>query len=432
MTYVPIFWLLASILMVPYRPGFMLGCAMLAFQYDNLYNTSVMGPSLFVIFLISMLFIAFIQKRLFVLVSYDYLIMLFGFLYVLAMFYSPDISTGIKISGRLVLLCIGYFFIGRLLSSSHIYSERYLYDFGTSILLLTLVFGYQSVGLQETSVRLVLGKGSPVGFSQMLDIACGFSLFYLLSASGINMWFKRIAMLPVFTGVMLLLLLNATRGTIVSLVFALCVYLAVSIFRWRPDSHFFSRSLSFGFMLVGVAVFLFQFGDQPGSASIGFSRLGMNFGAGGLQGDTSTANRLEFFSLAWEMFANAPLFGQGIGSFLWDGKPHYPHNVFMELLAETGLIATSVFTIILVKTGWMAARLFRYPLPEATIVAGLFFIMVVHQQISFALWMAKPMFFSMGVIVSLHLRLEKSQLASPLPQRPENSRGILLSDMHVK
>ena len=409
MTYVPLFWLIASLLLVPYRPGFLLGCAILAFQYDNLYNTTMMGPSLFVLFFSIMVLIAFVQRRSFVLNISDYLILSFGSLYVLAMLYSPDISAGIRISGRLVLLGMGYYFIGRFLSSNNIYRSQYIYDFGISILILSLAFGYLSVGLQESSARLLLGEGSAVGFSQMIDISAGFCLFYLLSVSGNHAWIKRFAMYIIFAGIMVLLLFNATRGTVVSLVFAVCVYFGVSVLQWKPGNRIFKRMLSLGFVIFGASVVLLQFSGQSEVLVFGLERLGMNFGPSGVRDDTSLMVRFELFRMAWDMFVQAPLFGHGIGSFLWNGKLYYPHNVFLELLAETGLMATTVFTIIFVRVGWMAFRLFRKNIPEVTIAGGIFLITAAHQQMSFALWMAKAMFLFMGVVVSYHIQLERPQ-----------------------
>lgn len=432
MIYVPIIWLIASLLVAPYRPGFLLGCALLAFQYDNLYNTTVVGPSIFVLFFCVIIFIALFQRRLFVLNNSDYLIMLFGVLYVLSALYSPEIGTGIKKSGSLILLCIGYYFAGRFLASNTVFRERYVFDLGISALILTLVFGYLSVGLQESSARLLLGGGSAVGFSQMIDIAAGFSLFYLVSASGRHAWAKQLVMLTLFVGVMTLLLFNATRGSVVSLVFAACVYLAALILQWKPGGRYLSRTMFLGFIMLGVFVILIQFSTQSGSLLYGLERLAMNFGPSGIQGDTSVTVRFLLFAKAMEMFAESPLFGLGVGSFTWNGFSSYPHNVFMELLAETGLITTAVFTLILTRTSWMGFRLFKYYLPEATIIAGLFFVLVAHQQLSFALWMARTMFFAMGAIVSLHVRLKYSQSPSTGPKPSAILSGELLPEEHVK
>lgn len=432
MTYLPFFWLIGSLLLVTYRPGFLLGCAMLAFQYDNLYNTTIIGPSLFVLFSCAMLFIAFIQRRLFVLNIHDYLIISFGALYLFAALYSPDIDAGFRKAAGLLVLCIGYYFIARFLASSPVYRERFIFDFGISVLILALIFGYLSVAQQVSSSRLLLGEGSAVGFSQMIDIAAGFSLFYLISVSGENAWIKRIAMLVLFAGIIALLLFNATRGTVVSLVFAVCVYIAVSIVRWRPGSRYVTRILPPALLMFGAFAVLVQFSVQSESLVFGLERLGMNFSAAGFQVDSSSAARMELFGLAWDMFAEAPLLGHGIGSFQYQTSLGYPHNVFLELLAETGLIGTSVFTVLFVKTGWMAGRLFKENLPAATIMAGLFFIMAAHQQISFSLWMAKAMFFSMGVIVSFYVQLEKSRPSSSLLNRPDYSSKDLLPYEQIK
>ena len=436
MTYVPIFWLIICIMVSPYRPGLLLACGILSYQYDDLYDTHVLGPSLFFLFAAITGITAFTQKRLITLNIYDYIIFSFGALYVMSSLYAPDFMVAINRSGRLVALCIGYYVIGRFNSSNTSFNKHYIFDFGVSVLLLSLTFGYLSVGLQEAggggAIRLSLGEGTAVGFSQMVDLAAAFSLFYMLSISGIDAWAKRFAMLVLFGGVGLLVLYNATRGTVVSLIFASCVYLAAAITQWRPGNRYLSRGLALIFLTIGASAFLLQFGDRSDLLGVGIDRLAMNFGLGGFQGDMSSGVRIKLFERAWDMFAQAPFLGGGVGSFVWNAKPYYPHNVFLELLAETGIITTAVFTFIFVRVGWMAFRLFRKNIPAVSIAAGIFLVTAAHQQMSFALWMSKAMFLFMGIIVTYHIQLEKPQLSSSTVKQPARLVNKLPSEAHVE
>ena len=68
-------------------------------------------------------------------------------------------------------------------------------------------------------------------------------------------------------------------------------------------------------------------------------------------GGTSTQGRLQRIEGAWEQITEAPVFGQGVGSFYWyHGDPSlerdYPHNILLELAAETGLVGVSLFVFL--------------------------------------------------------------------------------------
>ncbi|MFU8867007.1 O-antigen ligase family protein [Natronococcus sp.] len=58
--------------------------------------------------------------------------------------------------------------------------------------------------------------------------------------------------------------------------------------------------------------------------------------------DGSAATRLDLYWVAIESWSNAPLFGHGIGSYSIVGDvgrhPYWPHNLFLEVGAEAGLV----------------------------------------------------------------------------------------------
>lgn len=59
--------------------------------------------------------------------------------------------------------------------------------------------------------------------------------------------------------------------------------------------------------------------------------------------DASTEERLDLYNIALDTFQENPLFGGGISCFI---EGTYPHNVFLEILAENGLIAGLLFLIL--------------------------------------------------------------------------------------
>lgn len=70
--------------------------------------------------------------------------------------------------------------------------------------------------------------------------------------------------------------------------------------------------------------------------------------------DASSYERMQRFDAAKEMFFSKPFLGHGIGSFsmYYDGVDlkSYPHNIFLELLSEVGLLPFVIFTVLLIIT----------------------------------------------------------------------------------
>lgn len=82
---------------------------------------------------------------------------------------------------------------------------------------------------------------------------------------------------------------------------------------------------------------------------------------------SSFGMRTLLWGSAWKLFLAHPLFGTGLGSFdeayqragfsLVEGGARYPHNLFLQLLSETGLVGTGLFLVAL--GGWV--RRFKVP-----------------------------------------------------------------------
>ena len=74
---------------------------------------------------------------------------------------------------------------------------------------------------------------------------------------------------------------------------------------------------------------------------------------------TEDTERERLYRLAFQAFEESPIVGQGIGS-IWYTVGYYSHNLVMDLLAETGIIGTTIFLYLLLKTFLGLYRLMRY------------------------------------------------------------------------
>lgn len=95
-------------------------------------------------------------------------------------------------------------------------------------------------------------------------------------------------------------------------------------------------------LIVCVALFIVFASSFSIFESSGFSRITSSL--------TDDDNRKELYSLAWQSFGNSPLIGHGLGS-VWMEVGFYCHNLFFDLLVESGMLGLVLYVIICIKTG---------------------------------------------------------------------------------
>lgn len=63
-------------------------------------------------------------------------------------------------------------------------------------------------------------------------------------------------------------------------------------------------------------------------------------------GEDITTGRIEFYKKAWDAFLDYPIFGIGLGEYSkYTGVDHYPHNTYLQVLCEQGLVGFFFFVI---------------------------------------------------------------------------------------
>ena len=410
MSFAPILWFLVSLVLTFRRPGFLLACVFTAYVYENFYGVSGLGEALFLIFMVFTIMIFVLRGSSTPIFNLEMLLALFAALYVLSILYAPH--TGFALYKAVYFLgqCIGYYVIGRVLCTDPGYSERLVTDFGISIVLLMAMFGYLGVtgdDFYSSTTRLALG-GKPVGFSQTVDIALAFSLYYFLFSPAKDGWIKKSAALGAFGLLSYIALLNATRGTITSLVLGLIAFVGILVVTRSGSGVQLRVLMSLGFLVLASAVIVVHFlvGVTDGQLAYAIGRLTQNLGQRGYELDASSAIRLRMFGAAWELFLSAPILGHGTGSYYPLTSLAYPHNMFLQLLSENGAIMTMLFGVILAGYLSLGVKLLKATSFSIapSIAMGWFLVSFAHHQVSFSFEGAKPMFLAMGIIAGLYGR----------------------------
>lgn len=116
--------------------------------------------------------------------------------------------------------------------------------------------------------------------------------------------------------------------------------------------------------------------------------------ASGIELRTSEARK------AWAMFLQSPLLGVGVGNYAWHSydlqslpefrdvlKPElfsHSHNIFTQLLAETGIIGLSV-VVFLIFT-WLKQFRHQHSSPHTWLIGSALAVLFIHSNLEYPLW----------------------------------------------
>ena len=118
--------------------------------------------------------------------------------------------------------------------------------------------------------------------------------------------------------------------------------------------------------------------------------------------------RLKLYSSAWQLIKQKPLFGLGTGGFQKGGR-QYPHNIFLEIAVENGLLGLVIFLCFLFAICQRGHQFLNENFiknnKQAKII-GLIVLVVgislfTERQFSFRLDMHKDLFVFFGLIINL-------------------------------
>ena len=89
--------------------------------------------------------------------------------------------------------------------------------------------------------------------------------------------------------------------------------------------------------------------------------------------------RIQYYHDAIESFKKNPLIGKGVGMFSYEhgSRGAYPHNIFLEIAAEYGLIGIIIFWPFLIYLFYLALRLIKnIPLKHSFLIIPLWFLII--------------------------------------------------------
>lgn len=281
----------------------------------------------------------------------------------------------------LVLLFLGWALLTWTWSPSRVIARQYVMDYVTLDLFSMIAAGFVIAPSRERIVRFFLWAAffSTVIaiYGSWLYINYGFIMFYegfAYSGRAYLLWgygvaFGAVAVLAItifsrflsakqlVSGALLALctyfvLVSGSRGALLGLALGSLILLLGSgrLWKGRRFQVTTSQIIAFFALFLAVGYVAWMLAEGTTTQSIGrFVKLLRQ-----LEDDSVIlrANRFEYYAFAIEAWLRAPIFGNGLGSFsiLYRNMERYgaqPHNAFLEILAEYGLVGLALFLLVL-------------------------------------------------------------------------------------
>jgi O-antigen ligase len=252
--------------------------------------------------------------------------------------------------------------------------------------------------MTDNSDRLFLERLNPIsiGHAGLTTLIASYTLMRIPQGKILKFVIFSVAVAAAFT-----MYLAAARGPIVAL--ACCILLFPML---RPRF----MTLVMGWLFVAAAVLVLATTDMTPLLDK------FNLTAAGTAATNSTTARLEAIGLSWELFKQNPLLGYGTQLPFFG----YPHNIFIEILQDMGLVGMAIFVPILAKIAagvkFLADRRLVL-LPLLTTQAS------VGAQFSGALWGAAFLWIVVTVLIfrvnamrSFELSAHRRLMERPYPQ----------------
>ena len=204
-------------------------------------------------------------------------------------------------------------------------------------------------GRNNIAFRGITGNINIAAFSILIKIPVLYYL-YVKSKSFLS---RTILYLLITLSIFVIISVISSRASLVALGFITSLFIFIIYFRRKLFHKFFFRIILFALipliLNISINVLIYKsLGQQTGKSLI--DRVeSLNLG------DTSSSQRLRYYSHAIDTFLENPIFGIGIGgweleSIKRDSKnienytvPYHVHNDYLEILAETGLLGFIIY-----------------------------------------------------------------------------------------
>ncbi|MBA7523744.1 hypothetical protein ES705_15878 [subsurface metagenome] len=326
--------------------------------------------------------------------------------------YSLNRNEGIIKTLRFIVIV----FIPYLLARIFIVKEDQIKLFLRSISIITLVISFLLITIsifgKYTGGRMGFLKANPIPVSVLLIV--GLVIFTIgITQNIFNEWkygklFCAIAIIPLLYSIFLV----SSRGPLISAIVGL-IFCVLILFKSKIKNRNSTIIVIISLILILVLISCYDiiYSNLFISKVIpDVKRVIPNVKYFSLMNakNMSVNIRLKLYSSAWQLIKQKPLFGLGTGGFQTGGR-QYPHNIFLEIAVENGLLGLVIFLYFLFTVCQRGYQFLNKNIinnyKQAKII-GLIVLVVgislfIERQFSFRLDMHKDLFVFFGLIINL-------------------------------
>lgn len=316
--------------------------------------------------------------------------------------YSPNILGGLAYSFKFLFIGSSYFFMAKIVLINTEDYKRSLNLFFKYTFILSLVLGTLALVLfflkEGVVLRLTIPGVHAIIFSQLIGfgILISFLIFitsgeFLKVRSKKQMNVNKIILLYL----MLILFATNTRGVMLSVFVAIVFYLVVSEAKISKTTLYISGSV----MLIAIIVVISYI-----DVEVLFRRALSPYTA------QSGQERYLAYTQSFSMFFEN-IFGVGTDGFKYFSSLPYPHNLFLENMAQYGIFGILLNIYLLLMGILMLLKTLKYRKQDNMFVFiyALFIFFAVETMFSFTFWMHKGLYLMIGIFAAYYYRLRKKQ-----------------------
>ncbi|MGR9048638.1 O-antigen ligase family protein [Halobacillus faecis] len=329
-------------------------------------------------------------------IKMDLLLILLGVVLTLGVLYAPDHIKASETVLRYFGLGISFYFFLRL--QPHYNKEEYNRTFTQ------FIYSFWSIGIilsiiaftnpNETTSRLSPGLAHPVPFSFLIGVAVIVSVYILLSSR--STLFRVLSFFSFFFLIFVLFSTN-TRGTIIASF--LSVLFIFSNYLLKRE---LSIKISLKILLLLTCIFIgavLALQTKPQLFNNIISKFSSLFEE---NIDASAQARTTAFNKSLSLFQENPVWGSGTASFSSVSQMEYPHNLFLEILGENGLVGFCVLILtIIYMLYWIYVSKKIVNQNQRVVIIGLLIYCFIEAQVSLTLWMNKVLFMTIALFINL-------------------------------
>lgn len=286
----------------------------------------------------------------------------------------------------------------------------------------------------------VFGVGQPavsITFHQNIGMMLGLAALAALGLASSRI--KRMIAIGALPLVLLFMLYIAARGALVALVCSLVFLAGAGV--WVRSKKLALLAVIFLVVAVTLASGLFY---QRALQDKGVDAVAPDAISRTIREiqDPRPGFRIQIWARTWDRISNEPdrlLFGRGIGMFPVDegfgapdwllrkteGARHYPHNVYLEMLYETGIVGLLLFSILaFLPIGLSLGRWHSFSSAEKSAVS-LYIFNLVSSELSGAFAFSYDFQFFFALVVGIIARKRTNDVA--VADRPPSGQTQFLS-----